>query len=118
MSYVVGELIRTGEDSADLVYLVDSPDYFRAKELGFDSYCGFPLEKGVRHKDALPLFVCRLPPRTRTDFPEFLAGLHLPRDAKISDFALLGYSGGRLPGDCFSFALMRSSDFFNTLFKQ
>lgn len=44
----------------------------------------------------------RLPPRTRGDFSQYLEGLRLKPDVTLSDFALLGYSGAKLPSDGFS----------------
>jgi len=44
----------------------------------------------------------RVPPRSRSDFRLFLFKHGLSSFPAISDFALLGYSGARLPGDGFS----------------
>jgi hypothetical protein len=106
MRCIVGELRRTG-GNADLVYLVDSPDYSRAMELGFEGeYPAFPVSRSTTHERVLPTFMLRLPPRRRRDFPEFLESVCLPaacvRPDRISDFALLGYFGAKLPGDDFT----------------
>ena len=42
------------------------------------------------------------PPRSRGDFGRFLGALRIKADAEISDFALLGYSGAKLPDDDFT----------------
>jgi hypothetical protein len=44
----------------------------------------------------------RLPPRSRGDFSKYLDSLRIRKESKISDFALLGYSGAKLPDDDFT----------------
>jgi len=97
----VAELLRNGND-ADLTYLLESDDYKNAMSMGFGGYPGFSIEK-VKHSNVLAAFMRRLPPRSRNDFGRFLTALRLNADVKdnISDFALLGYSGAKLPGDGF-----------------
>ena len=97
----VAELIRQGDD-AKLVYLSESADFSRATDLGFDDYPGFDISKTV-YENVLPSFMKRLPPRSRGDFGRFLGALRIRSDAEISDFALLGYSGAKLPDDDFTF---------------
>jgi len=96
----VAELIRNGND-ADLVYLKESEDFSKAQSLGFEKYTGFDTEKEV-HENVLGSFMKRLPPRTRGDFGRFLEALRIKNDANVSDFALLGYSGAKLPDDDFT----------------
>lgn len=98
--YVVGELIREGEKTL-FSYLPDSDDYKKARELGFEQYPAFTTAKHLHSEGVLDAFMSRLPPNTRGDFNEYLKILRLPPDLKISDFALLGYSGAKLPGDNF-----------------
>lgn len=111
---IVAELIRNGDDG-NLVYLKESEDFSRAQSLGFDGYPGkaqslgldghpgFAIEKDI-HKNVLTSFMKRLPPRSRRDFGRFLDALRIKPEAKneISDFALLGYSGAKLPDDDFT----------------
>lgn len=102
--YIVAELERTGvsDDSVVLRYLIHTTDFDKAKKLGFDGHPAFKkllIEHSVGVVDAL---MRRLPPRTRGDFSKYLDLLRLPATIKISDFALLGYSGARLPSDGFS----------------
>jgi hypothetical protein len=98
--YLVGELRRRGGD-ADLLYLRQSKDYADAKAKGFSGeYPGFPADKD--HPGVLAAFMRRLPPRQRGDFDKFLEAIRIPLGAEVSDFALLGYAGARLPGDDFS----------------
>jgi hypothetical protein len=96
----VAELIRNSDD-ADLIYLKESEDFSRAQSLGFDGYPGFDNKTGV-HKNVLTSFMKRLPPRSRGDFDRFLDALRINAEAGISDFALLGYSGAKLPDDDFT----------------
>jgi hypothetical protein len=96
----VAELRRRGDD-ADLAYLRESQDYADAKSKGFSGqYPGFPADKD--YPDVLAAFMRRLPPRNRADVSQFREAIRIQPDAKISDFALLGYAGARLPSDDFS----------------
>ena len=96
----VAELIRN-EDDADLLYLFDSDDFRNAQSLGFKEYPGFTTDQR-KYKKVLFAFMKRLPPRSRGDFGKYLDSLRIRRDADISDFALLGYSGAKLPDDDFT----------------
>lgn len=98
--YIVAELNATGTDIS-LTYLPQTKDNQEAQNKGFDSYPAFPSTNALHH-NVLDAFMCRLPPRTRGDFTQYLEGLRLKPDAKLSDFALLGYSGAKLPSDGFS----------------
>ena len=97
----VGELVRVGTD-VRFRYLENSPDYQAALETGFDGYPAFKLKKQEHTGDVLPILMLRLPPRSRRDFGDYLERLRLSPNADISDFALLGYSEAKLPGDGFS----------------
>ena len=97
--HIVAELCRNGED-ADLVYLRDSQEYAAAKAKGFTGeYPGFPAEGYL--SGVLAAFMKRLPPRSRGDFDKFLEAIRIRPGTLISDFGLLGYAGGKLPGDDF-----------------
>jgi hypothetical protein len=95
---IVAELRRRGDD-ADLVYLRQSDDYIDAMRHGFKEYPGFSADGDL--KNVLPVFMKRLPPRSRRDFDAFLSAIRIKPGSRISDFALLGYAGGKLPGDDF-----------------
>jgi hypothetical protein len=82
------------------VYLHGTPDYLRAKDKGFDEYPGLP--DNNKNNNVLSVFTRRLPPRYRTDFDKFLEAIRIRPGTVISDFALLGYAGGKLPGDDFT----------------
>lgn len=99
--YIVAELFRTPENKIDLIYLKNSQDFHKAKKKGFESYLAFNDVNEIHH-DVLDAFMRRLPPRTRGDFSQYMQRLRLQPDAQLSDFALLGYSGAKLPSDGFS----------------
>ena len=99
---LVAELIRSGDDDANLVYLKESEDFLKAQSLEFEGYPGFDIKKDV-YENVLTSFMKRLPPRSRGDFSRFLEALRIKSDAEISNFALLGYSEAKLPDDDFTF---------------
>jgi hypothetical protein len=96
----VAELIRNGND-ADLVYLLDRSEFRKARSSGFKEYPGFETNL-QKYEKVLSAFMKRLPPRSRGDFGKYLDSLRIQRNAEISDFALLGYSGAKLPDDDFT----------------
>ncbi|MFB9868834.1 HIRAN domain-containing protein [Vreelandella sulfidaeris] len=98
--HLVGELVKRDEKVV-LVYDLDSPELEEAKRLGFRGYPAFPMKQAVHNHQVLEAFTRRLPPRSRRDFGRYLELRAIPVDANISDFALLGYSGAKLPNDGF-----------------
>ncbi len=98
--YIVAELNRIGEE-INLTYLVNTEDFRKVQNKGFESYTAFQDINKVHH-NVLDAFMRRLPPRTRGDFSQYMDGLRLKSDIQLSDFALLGYSGAKLPSDGFS----------------
>ncbi|MBN1974074.1 MAG: hypothetical protein JW787_10580 [Sedimentisphaerales bacterium] len=96
----VAEIVRNGDD-ADIIYLLDSEDFKKAVSLGFEGYPGFTVYQ-KRYEKILFAFMKRLPPRSRGDFGKYLDSLRIQNDSEISDFALLGYSGAKLPDDDFT----------------
>jgi len=105
--YVVGELFREGSDIG-FRYCRENTDFTLARKHGFTGHPAFPNFLNTYANNVLDTFMRRLPPRSRTDFPRYLEMLRLPADTGISDFALLGYSGAKLPGD--GFALVHPFD--------
>lgn len=101
--YVVGEL-RQADKGVVLRYFKDSQDFKDAKELGFEGYPAFDISK-PEHTNVMSALERRIPPRERSDFSEFLKYHRIAPGAagSLSPFALLGYTGGKLPGDSFSF---------------
>lgn len=100
--YVVAMLTRRAEGGVTLQYTFGSADLAVAQALGFKGHPAFKLIDKIYDVDVLPTLMRRLPPHSRPDFASYLQQLRLPQGAQISDFALLGYSGARLPGDGFS----------------
>lgn len=98
--FYVGQLIKQG-DQVSLHYDFNSQDFLKAKELGFAGYPAFPLKQAEHNHQVLEAFKRRLPPRSRRDFIRYLELRAIKADAEISDFALLGYSGAKLPNDGF-----------------
>lgn len=101
MRRIVARLVRTADDDAALEYCTDTDDFNEALNAGFTGYPAFPLEN-ARYERVLATFAKRMPPRSRGDFHKYLTAIRIPVDAEISDFALLGYSGAKLPDDTFN----------------
>ncbi|HBP40998.1 MAG: HIRAN domain-containing protein [Vreelandella alkaliphila] len=98
--YLVGELIKR-DGKVVLLYDLNSSEMVEAKRMGFRGYPAFPLKKTEYSNQVLEAFTRRLPPRSRRDFGRYLELRAIPANATISDFALLGYSGAKLPNDGF-----------------
>lgn len=106
--FIVGRLNRE-VDNITFEYFFGSNDYTKAIENGFQGYPAFLSRSGKRHgkavfsKNVLPTFMKRLPPRSREDFGCYLSRKGLAENVQLSDFGLLGYLDGKLPGDGFEF---------------
>jgi len=98
-----------GEVLADLAgggvvfrYLKGTEDFKAAEAAGFKGFPAFRLEDAeIRHR-VLESLMRRLPPRNREDFDDYLQLHGLDAPFKLSDLALLGYTGARLPSDGFA----------------
>lgn len=101
--YVVAELKRNG-DKISLHYLINSKDFQAAQERGFNYYPAFQNIQEPHENGVLDSLMRRLPPKTRADYSQYLEGFRInPSDSnKLSDFALLGYTGAKLPSDNFA----------------
>jgi hypothetical protein len=103
--FIVAELQRpdAGRDEDVLLrYLRDSDDFRKATQLGFSGHPAFTKTDREYSVGVVDALMRRLPPRTRADFPKYLELLCIAPAASISNFALLGYSGAKLPSDGFS----------------
>ncbi|HWU13256.1 MAG TPA: HIRAN domain-containing protein [Caulobacter sp.] len=108
--WAVGELSRAASggqfryfDGAEFAELNGgrSPDDLRA--CGYFGYPAFDVaEKGVFASGVMDAFMRRLPPRGRSDFSRYLEHFRVRPSSSFSDFALLGLTEARLPGDGFS----------------
>jgi len=101
--FVVGEALRT--DSGFCFRYLPGSDLDAAKSKGFKGYLAFPHFNEEYRLGVMESFTTRLPPRSREDFGKFLDYWHIDNMLKnsISNFALLGYTGGVLPRDGFRF---------------
>lgn len=101
--HIVAELIRTSSEDANLIYLVNTTSFEKAKNRGFKGYPAFSYLKNIYYDNVLDTFRVRLVSKNRDDYKNYLDELRLKPDVPISDFGLLGYSNGRLLSDGFSF---------------
>lgn len=99
---VVAEIVRS-DDACTLRYLQSSEDYQVAAQQGFQGFPAFDPAQAEHTRGVMEALSRRLPPRKREDFDDYLAQFRLPPGFGGSDFALLGYTGARLPSDTFGF---------------
>jgi hypothetical protein len=99
---VVGEVARTPSGHVTFEYLRDDADFQHAVGEGFQGFPAFSLRDSTKREGVVEALMRRLPPRRRADFPLYLQQHGLSGPAEFSDFALLGYTGARLPSDGFS----------------
>lgn len=101
--YRVAEIVREGDDYR-FTYLVNSQSFNQAVALGFDGYRAFDIAKVTyQNPNLLDSFSRRIFKKTRNDYNEFLNYFGIASGVEVSDFAMLGYSGGVISGDRFSF---------------
>lgn len=99
--YVVGELCQR-EGQVVFHYLTDTEEFKKACAEGFVCYPAFRKTSLEYTQGVLDSFLRRLPPRKRGDFGKYLEQWRLAVNVEISDFALLGHTGAKLPNDGFS----------------
>lgn len=101
---IVGEICQTPNGQAVFRYLIGSHDFQAAQMDGFKGFPAFPLKEKEPETDqnVIESLMRRLPSRKREDFSDYLARHSLPAPFDYSDFALLGYTGAKLPSDGFS----------------
>ncbi len=102
---IVAEVFPSTTDPSDWIfrYFIESPDLKMAEGAGFKGYPAFKLDAAVFRQGVRDTLLRRLPPRSREDFSDYLHLHRLPYPFPLSDLALIGYTGARLPGDGFSF---------------
>lgn len=98
----VAKIENAANDTITFEYLADTADYKKALDAGFQGHPAFDLKNRIYSTGVTEALLRRLPPRKREDFPEFLRLHRLPHPFSYSDFALLAYTGARLPSDGFS----------------
>lgn len=98
----VAELLRDSAERVQFRYLTDTPDFEAAKSEGFINFVAFRKLHATYDLGVVETFMRRLPPRSRGDYAQYLEQFRLRPETLISDFALLGYTGAKLPSDGFS----------------
>lgn len=98
----VGHLLRNDTEEIEFKYSLGSSDLEAAKKKGFTCYPAFRKLEKVYRKGVLDTFLRRIPPRKRSDIDKYFEMFRFRPGVDISDFALLGYSGAKLPSDGFS----------------
>jgi hypothetical protein len=100
---VVAEIDRCAGGTARFRYVRDSEDFRQACEEGFLNFPAFrKVDQAEYRLGVVETFMRRLPPRSRGDYAQYLEQFRLHPQTLISDFALLGYTGAKLPSDGFS----------------
>lgn len=110
--YVVGQIDRQQNNEYIFYYHVESGDFKKAQQKGFDGHPAFDMECEQHKNNVLDPFIRRLPPKKRKDFAEYLDQHLLHNPFGGSDFALLGYTGAKSPGD--GFCLTFDPSIFNS----
>ncbi len=99
--FVVGE-VCLDEQGYVFRYLVNTKAFSQACSEGFVCYPAFRKTSQQYRDGVLETFLRRIPPRKRGDFGKYLQQWRLAPEVEISDFALLGHTGAKLPNDGFS----------------
>lgn len=100
--HTVAELVRQESGVVRFRYLTATADFQNAQAEGFINFPAFRKVEQAYELGIVDTFMRRLPPRTRSDYEQYLEQFRLRPDTPISNFALLAYTGAKLPGDGFS----------------
>lgn len=98
----IAELIRQADGPVQLRYLTDTEELKAAQAEGFICFPAFRKLEQSYDLGVVDTFMRRLPPRSRGDYAQYLEQFRLRPEMQISDFALLAYTGAKLPSDGFS----------------
>jgi hypothetical protein len=83
----------------------NSPEIVQAKTKGFEGFPAFDMVS-LEHKNPLPIFMRRCPPKDRRDYDTYLKAFALDPNSEqvkgISDFTLLGYTGAYVTANPFN----------------
>lgn len=111
--FIVGKIIREN-NSYILRYNESSQAFKDAVNKGFAPSIAFRKTNKEYDEGVIDIFLKRIPSKSRSDFDKYLEyyRIHPSLKNEMSDFAILGYTGGRLPSDGFSFLY----DFENATF--
>lgn len=109
--WAVGDLRREAALEYAFRYLEDDAEFTRLNpgrtheaifKLGYNGYPAFRLGAGAFGEAAISPFLRRIPPYSRRDFRKYLESFCIWPDVFPSQFALLGLTEAKLPGDGFS----------------
>ncbi len=109
--WAIGELLKVDDTRLSLRYFQEGTefknlnqgrDFSEAKALGYAGHPAFTITRSFHTEGVSQVMFRRLPPRSRPDFSQYKEQFRLPPDLQISDFALLGHTEAKLPGDGFS----------------
>lgn len=99
----VAEVHRSLSGEVKFSYLKDTEEFDLACTNGFAGYPAFKLNIPIHRQNILPILIRRLPPKSRSDYSEYLSKFGLTTSIEISDFGVLGYTEAKLPSDSFNF---------------
>lgn len=100
--HAVAELVRTFDERVQFRYLTGSAELDAAQNEGFINFPAFRKLEQTYDLGVVETFMRRLPPRTRGDYGQYLEQFRLRSETRITEFALLAYTGAKLPSDGFS----------------
>ena len=100
--HTVAELLRAPDGATTLRYLVGTEELKQAQVDGFVNFPAFRKLGREYDQGVMETFMRRLPPRSRGDYARYLERFRLRPGTQISDFALLAYTGAKLPSVGFS----------------
>lgn len=112
--FAVGEF-RQSPDGVIFEYLPEEM-LQTARSQGYRSYPGLLPSAERTSSEALSVMMRRLPPRDRSDFPDFMRAFGLSPQADFSDLSLLAYTGARVKSDSDSFGITETFDGFDQPF--
>ena len=100
--HAVAELVRSADERVQFRYLTGTAELAAAQSEGFINFPAFRKLDQTYDLGVVETFMRRLPPRTRGDYGQYLEQFRLRPETRISEFALLAYTGAKLPSDGFS----------------
>jgi|HubBroStandDraft_3_1064219.scaffolds.fasta_scaffold189887_2 hypothetical protein len=108
--WAIGEIARRGGshtfryflDGAEFADLNGGKAFSELRAEGYVGYPAFELGPEVFEHNVMSAFGRRLLARARSDYADYLEHFRLSPVVPVSDFALLGLTGAKLPSDGFS----------------
>lgn len=112
--YLVGQF-KSINGLVTFEYRTETSEFKKAQEKGFVGFPSFKINREVYEDRVLEPFLRRLPPKSRTDFEEYLQSHMLPSNIKGNDLSLLAHTGAKFPGD--GFCILPDLSSFNGKFE-